>query len=681
MKALEEGPSVPSRHARLMLIGPAGVGKTSLLYNLMDKELGEANSTKLAETHELRTETVMLQSGENERIDWCEVDDEKQIEEIAKLLHLTIEQATPDTSSKSSSDDSAEPLPESSKKVSESHNVVNPENETEQQVPSLTESSRKEMVVQVSQHSHKVVNRIHAETVQKVLSNAFTLQSNSKESDMFLHVWDCGGQPVYMNALPAFVSAATIYFLVFDASKALNSKVKVAWREDGKKYITATLSISYSDLLKQWMSAIDSYAPRDVKVFQKVPEPHVVIVGTHKNSAVLSKEAIVEEFRGKSYQKLLKEIVFVENMDRSSKDFSDLKRSIQKFNFVVPTPARWVLFRKDLSKYAAEGNPVVPYSDAVTIGKQCKIDEEKMPSVLEFYHELGVFLFYPKMKYVIANPGFLVKKLGCLLSHEKHLKEKLPHCSADSVTLLCTHGILLDDLCKAVCDEDHYKMVINILAKFFLATEVKAADVITNLQKYSHIVKSCVYFVPALFSQVQSENPEQQLYQLSTGSLCVRIPELNYLPPGLFPQLVVALTRNQDFQINLSKLNVSYNTVVFHYKKDFSVTVSAKSNSYIEVTLNRKQRYVRNNSQPFFVDACHDVFSAIVSSTDVLPLKEMFSHSYKFQAMLLCQQCDGFYLINNPQNKILEGTESCNECEDNISSESRLWLDLPEVSN
>ena len=686
MKALEEGPSVPSRHARLMLIGPAGVGKTSLLYNLMRKELGEANSTKLAETHELRTETVMLQSGENERIDWYEVDDEKQIEEIAKLLHLTIEQATPDTSSKSSSDDSAEPLPESSKKKSESHSVVNPENETEQQVPSLTESSRKEMVVQVFQHSHKVVNRIHAETVQKVLSNAFTLQSNSKESDMFLHVWDCGGQPVYMNALPAFVSAATIYLLVFDASKPLNHKVKVAWREDGKEYDPTTLSISYSDLLKQWMSAIDSYAPRDNKVFQKVPEPYVIIVGTHMNDAVLSKEAIVEEFCGKSYQKLLKEIVFVENTDRSSKDFSGLQKSIQKFlnNFVVPTPARWALFRKNLSKYAADtGNPVVPYNDAVTIGKQCKIDEEKIPGVLEFYHELGVFLFYPKIKYVIANPGFLVKKLGCLLSHEKCLKEKLPHCSADSVALLCKHGILLDDLCKAVCGEDHYKMVVDILAKFFLATEVKAADVIANLQKYSHIVndKSRVYFVPALFSQVQNENPEKQQYQLSTGSLCVRIPELNYLPPGLFPQLVVALTRNQDFQINLSKLNVSYNTVVFHYKKDFSVTVSAKSNSYIEVTLNRKQRYVRNNGQPFFVDACHDVFSAIFSSTDMLPLKDMFSHSYIFQAMLLCQQCDGFYLINNPQNKILEGTELCHECEDNISSESRLWLDLPKVSN
>ena len=677
MRALEEGPSVPSRHARLMLIGPAGVGKTSLLYNLMGKELGEANSTKLAETHELRM-TVIAQSGENEKIEWHEVDDEKQIEETAKLLHLTIKQATPDpdTSSKSSSDDSAEPLPESSTKEGKSHSVVNPENETVQQVevsPIRTMVGQKAMT-------------IHVEIVQEVLSKAMTLPLGSKESEMFLHVWDCGGQPVYMNALPAFVSAATIYLLVFDASKPLNHKVKVAWREDGKEYDPTTLSISYSDLLKQWMSAIDSYAPRDNKVFQKVPEPYVIIVGTHMNDAVLSKEAIVEEFCGKSYQKLLKEIVFVENTDRSSKDFSGLQKSIQKFlnNFVVPTPARWALFRKNLSKYAADtGNPVVPYNGAVTIGKQCKIDEEKIPGVLEFYHELGVFLFYPKMKDVIANPGFLVKKLGCLLSHEKYLKEKLPHCSADFVALLCKHGILLDDLCKAVCGEDHYKMVVDILAKFFLATEVNPADVIANLQKYSHIVndKSHVYFVPALFSQVQNENPEKQQYQLSTGSLCVRIPELNYLPPGLFPQLVVALTRNPDFQINLSKLNVSYNTVVFHYKKDFSVTVSAKSNSYIEVTLNRKQRYVRNNGQPFFVDACHDVFSAIFSRTDMLPLKDMFSHSYKFQAMLLCQQCDGFYLINNPQNKILEGTELCHECEDNISSESRLWLDLPEVSN
>ena len=647
-----------------MLIGPAGVGKTSLLYNLMGKELGEANSTKLAETHELRTETVMLQSGKNERGDWYEVDDDKKIEEIGKLLHRTIEQATLDSSSKSS----AKP---SSKKESEYHSV---ENETAQ--------------VQVSQHSQKVVNQkvidIHAKTVQEVLSKALDSSLDSKKSDTFLHVWDCGGQPVYMNALPAFVSAATIYLLVFDASKELNSKVEVAWHKDGKKYVTATLSISYSDLLNQWMSAIDSYAPKDSEVFQKVPEPYVIIVGTHKSSAVLSEEAIVEEFSGKSYQKLLKEIVFVENTDRSSQDFSDLKASIQKLNnFVVPTPAKWALFRKVLSKYAeVTGNPVVPFDVAVTIGEQCKIPAETMRRVLEFYHELGVFLFYPKMEYVIANPGFLVKKLGCLLSHEKYLKENLPLCRADSVALLCKHGILLDDFCKAVCGEDHYKMVVDILTKFFLATEVKAADVRTNLQEYSHIVndKSCVYFVPALYSQVQSENPKQQQYQLSTGSLCVRIPVLNYLPPGLFPQFVVALSRKKYFQINLSNLNISYNTVVFHYKKDFSVTVSAKSNSYIEVTLNREE--VRNDSQPFFVDACHDMFSAIFSSTDVLPLKEMFSHGYKVQAMLLCQckQCNGFFPITDPQNTTLEGTVSCRKCNYKISSEARLWLDLPEVS-
>ena len=682
-RALEEGPSVPSRHMRLMLIGPAGVGKTSLLYNLMRKELGEANSTKLAETHELRTETVMLQSGENE-IGWYKVDDldEKQIEEIAKLLHLTIEQATPDTSSKSSSDDSAEPLPESSKKESESHSVVNPVDETEQQVP---ESSIKGMEVEVSP-IHKVVDQkvidIHAKTVDEVLSKALGSSLDSKKSDMFLHVWDCGGQPVYMNALPAFVSAATIYLLVFDANKTLNSKVEVAWHKDGKKYVTATLSISYSDLLKQWMSAIDSYAPRNNKVFQKIPEPHVIIVGTHKETAVLSEEAIVEEFRCKSYLKILKKIVFVENTDQNSQDFSDLKTSIQKVlnNFVVPTPAKWALFRKVLSKFAGD-NPVVPFDVAVTIGEQCKIPAETMPRVLEFYHELGVFLFYPKMEYVIANPGFLVKKLGCLLSHEKYLKENVPPCRADSVALLCEHGILLDDFCKAVCGEDHYKMVVDILTKFFLATEVKAADVRTNLQEYSHIVndKSCVYFVPALYSQVQSENPEQQQYPLSTGTLCVRIPELNYLPPGFFPQLVVALTKNEDFEIILSNLNVSYNTVVFDYKNHFSVTVSAKSNSYIEVTLNREE--VRNESEPFFVDACHELFSAIFHSTEVLPLKEMFSHSYIVQAMLLCQrkQCNVFP-ITDSQSIETKIYKPCRNCRNKISSEARLWLDLPKVS-
>ena len=44
---------------------------------------------------------------------------------------------------------------------------------------------------------------------------------------MLLHLWDCGGQPVFLDVLPAFLSSRTMFVLVFNASKGLTAPFKV----------------------------------------------------------------------------------------------------------------------------------------------------------------------------------------------------------------------------------------------------------------------------------------------------------------------------------------------------------------------------------------------------------------------------------------------------------------------
>uniref|UniRef100_A0A1X7TH37 Uncharacterized protein n=1 Tax=Amphimedon queenslandica TaxID=400682 RepID=A0A1X7TH37_AMPQE len=42
----------------------------------------------------------------------------------------------------------------------------------------------------------------------------------------FMHIWDCGGQAVFLEILPAFLSSRTMFFLLFNAAKSLDEKWK-----------------------------------------------------------------------------------------------------------------------------------------------------------------------------------------------------------------------------------------------------------------------------------------------------------------------------------------------------------------------------------------------------------------------------------------------------------------------
>lgn len=70
-------------YARVMLIGPGGVGKSSLLNGLMNLPLAhEACSTQLAETYKPRpTESFWAKSGNH----WVKITDHDEIDELVKL--------------------------------------------------------------------------------------------------------------------------------------------------------------------------------------------------------------------------------------------------------------------------------------------------------------------------------------------------------------------------------------------------------------------------------------------------------------------------------------------------------------------------------------------------------------------------------------------------------------------
>ena len=75
-------------HGRIMLLGPAAVGKTSLRHGLMNEPLPDkANSTVLAYTRPVKHYWVKTKIGRHSVCNWAEMSKEDEISENLQLFH------------------------------------------------------------------------------------------------------------------------------------------------------------------------------------------------------------------------------------------------------------------------------------------------------------------------------------------------------------------------------------------------------------------------------------------------------------------------------------------------------------------------------------------------------------------------------------------------------------------
>ena len=82
------------------------------------------------------------------------------------------------------------------------------------------------------------------------------------QSEVLILVWDCGGQPVFLDILPAFLTSRTMFLLFFDARQNLNEKCKILSHKEGKVVSKSDLSFTTLQLLTQWMASVHAMCIR-----------------------------------------------------------------------------------------------------------------------------------------------------------------------------------------------------------------------------------------------------------------------------------------------------------------------------------------------------------------------------------------------------------------------------------
>ena len=510
-----------------MFLGAAAVGKTSLRHGLMNERLPrKAESTILAETHQVKYSWAM--TGNPIDHNWAEMNEDDEVAEEVRMIENT--------------------------------HISTVKLLTEDRFP-VTQTK----LAEVAEHKEKVLQQ--AATVELCQSKA--------DDEVLLHLWDCGGQPVFLDVLPAFLSSRTMFVLVFNASKGLTAPFKVYAFNDGlRKY--QGLSITTLCLFHKWMAAIHARFGGGQEQGKLPSYPRILLVGTHADQfqvgsgshhrkKILRKQIVsrmcemfYESIKGKEYADMVIGTVVLDNTTagKSNADpgFHEIQETVYRFvrdKLTIETPVNWIHFHKVLQLHIKKLKKVISIDEVYSIAAECHVLRDEVASALLFYHELGVFLFYPKVKglesVVILEPQWLVDQFGNLFASWKGRTEY-----SDMWNTLTKYGILVEPLYEAelgsVSEQNLTPTaMIEMLEHFLLAAPI----VTTSIHTRSGKVKE--YFIPHMLQHhllSKSCVAQEALSSSLKNAAPFHLTFLSgYVPPGFYVRLVTSLSSKKDVTV------------------------------------------------------------------------------------------------------------------------------------
>ena len=441
-----------------------------------------------------------------------------------------------------------------------------PEDRTTSSAPKPASTLFSQVTSFTSEASEEYDNSEKKQRIEKILSPVLDQVSGMcyvKIEDIkpqpFFHIWDCGGQPVFLEVLPAFLTSRTMFLLLFDASIDFNTRLKAIQYQQGRKIEEGEVNMTTLELMERWMANIHGHLVKYDDKGGLLEYPRILAVGTRGDKlATAAKKSEVEtklgkclgdsskSHKNKKFLEILKNIVIVDNTtsgkgDEEDEAFKYLRKEIYDFTskkLVVKTPIKWVLFRKVLQSLTEESVNTITLREACAIGVACNILPEDVSGVLKFYHELGVVLFYSHIKSlqekVILNPKWFVECLGKVLTLQG--KERFE--KKDMWKLLREKGILVQPLYVAVwkeCEGIDPEEMIQLLVSFHLAAEVQTDEYGERLSKQ--------FFVPAVLPTGDPSSALPPGYHLRATPLHITFGT-GYVIPGFFTRLVTTMAES-----------------------------------------------------------------------------------------------------------------------------------------
>ena len=653
-------------YLKTFLVGPPGVGKTTTLNRLLKiitnlcsaGDRANISSTLLANCIQVFS---FVSSDGTRWISSSDFDRESillfrylcgcKLEDLALEQKYSTQKYSQEKKQKSLISDSESTMEISCKKGTKedvAHHTIQPN-----KVPSLSKSKitpavRSEDVTQGFKADRTRIqrSRIHSfiARLQKVIMSEDHSFFLNLSGSTLLSIFDIGGQPNFLEMLPALSMGPAMYLVFMDLSKKLDELYKISFnRED--TVITPYSSVhTVESTILQILSAITNvhcishempqlsfveFRER-VKCFQQI-KPVATLIGTHKDQVMEQRLENVNEALSKITSKF-PEIIACPSVNRCFfavdnflgtdqtdigpiRDFlSDTFQTHFK-DAVLPIRPKWLW----LSLILRREFKIVSIVDFNEIAERLEIDREDGEFFLWYSHYCtGTLMYYPDVpdewfkNHVICSPQVVFDSIsqlilasmrtfhtnGELFEHERIEMIKMGQFSIESIEKYCTQCQVKENLEK-----------IELIPPKQLIMLLNHANLLSPIiHKEKDGSERITYFMPAVLECASPEvlvtpplpndnNPEPLYITFSYG----------YVPTGTFCGLIAQLVSLGPHGIlgltwKLVECGVKRDCVSFHVDYVNQVTLLSHDSCY-ELRVKRKN----------FDIALHDLCSYVLS--------------------------------------------------------------------
>ena len=629
-QALKEEVAIPLKYLKFLFFGPPRTGKTSMRRRLIGEILNLANEpiqastgtaecydaiVKLVEDKTTTSATLFAKPAVITRSEWSTVKalfgkekstHETDLDDELRLLYQFIYEAAPVTKSRSHV-----PAPviaeESQDEPTKATKANKEQSSAKDTIPSLIPvKSPEEAKINhnISQEAEEPGYKLSIQEVDEIerAYRAFTrvMQAPGREQlkvllegTILINMVDTGGQPAFLDMLPAFTMGPALYLIFFRLNQDLKKTYQVQYVSKSNENVRfGHSSYTVEEVIFQALSSIACFsytAPK--KANMPNPSHAAMLIGTHKDLLGSDPKTVEAEIQARDVE-LREEISFkvgqklhyasenqlmfaVDNMNGDEKELAQVRKqleNIMKTEFDdFPIPASWLMFSIFLRKMKKH---TMSLSQCREIGDRLNVRDTD-EALWFLHHYVGSLMHFPDVEeikdIVICDPQVVFDSVTDLILNSFTFK----HAGKLASENFKTSGQLsLEETAK--------KLKSEILPPLKLLKLLEHLNIIAPIRSEGSSPQSeeIVYFMPAVLKHATEEELHMEQRPTDPVPLMVHF-KCGFVPVGVFCAMIASLVARKD-TLGWSLLeprnghNLFKNKATFDVNDAYNITLISK---------------------------------------------------------------------------------------------------------
>ena len=484
---------------------------------------------------------------------------------------------------------------------------------------------------------------------------------------------DTGGQPAFLEMLPALTISPALYLIFFRLNQELKKTYQVQYVSENHENVKlGESSYTVEEVIFQALSSIACFSCATPKK-DNMPNPShaAMLIGTHKDQLGSDPETVTTKIKAKdnALRKSLTEILetdifksdkhllhyasddhLIFAVDNMKGDEGELVKVRKRLENIIkqefddwPIPASWLMFSVFLRKM---GKRTMSLSQCYEIGNRLSV--KSTDEALWFLHHcVGILMHFPEIEEikdtVICDPQVVF----------------------DSVTNLILNSFTFEKASKQACDkfketgQFSFKDIQKIAKNF--ESDILPLPKLVKLLEYHNIIApikprnpfpssnlclspahspqsdvyqedNLVYFMPAVLRHANEEELHMKQSSTDPAPLMIRF-KCGFVPVGVFCATIASLVALKDILgwilqepcKNHSQENhiLCKNKATFRIYAAYDVTLISKAKRY-EIHIACISTTVTNGAE--LVEVCSHVLETVCDTLDQVISKMKYKH-------------------------------------------------------